>query len=218
VSIRDTFSEEELTAVREASRAAERRTGAEIVCVVVGRSDDYEQALAKGAALGALAGAAAAALWQLYGEAWLGSPAAWVALPTLAGAGLGLLAVLLSPALRRGLVREEVLARRVHARALEAFVEESLAATRERTGVLLFLGLFEHRVEVLCDRGVQERVPQGAWQGIVEALARGIREGRGGASLVEAVNASAEVLVRHGVARQADDVNELPDEPRVYEE
>ncbi len=218
MSIRDTFSEEELAAVREATRAAERRTGAEIVCVVVGRSDDYEQALAKGAALGALAGAAAAALWQLYSGTWLVSPAAWLALPTLAGAGRGLLAVLLWPALRRGLVPEEVLARRVHARALEAFVEQSLAATRERTGVLLFLGLFEHRVEVLCDRGVQERVPQGAWQEIVETLARGIRERRAGQALVEAVAASAELLERSGVARRTDDVNELPDEPRVYEE
>lgn len=218
VSVRDTFSEAELAAVREATGAAERRTGAEIVCVIVGRCDDYEQALAKGAALGALGGAAAASLWHLYSGAWLVAPVAWLALPPLAGAGLGLLAVLLWPALRRGLVRQEVLARRVHARALDTFVEESLAATRERTGVLLFLGLFEHRVEVLCDRGVQEKVPQEAWQGIVEALARGIRQGRGGAALVEAVEASAELLVRHGVARPADDVNELPDEPRVYDE
>ncbi len=218
VSIRDTFSEEELAAVREATRAAERRTSAEIVCVVVGRCDDYEQALAKGAALGALAGAAAASLWHLTSRAWLVGPAAWLALPALLGAGLGLAAVLLWPALRRGLVSQEVLARRVHARALEAFVEESMAVTRERMGVLLFLGLFEHRVEVLCDRGVQERVPQEAWQGVVEALARGIREDRAGAALVAAVEASAELLVRHGVARQAGDVNELPDEPRVYEE
>jgi putative membrane protein len=218
VSIRDTFSEPELEAVQEATRAAERRTGAEIVCVVVGRSDDYEQAFAISAALGALAGAAAAALWHLYGDGWLWSPAAWLALPALAGSGLGLLAVATIPALRRALVRAETLARRVRARALEAFVEEDLHATRDRTGVLLFLGLFEHRVEVLCDRGVEERVPQAAWQEIVDALTRGIREARAGAALVEAVEASADLLARHGVARRADDVNELRDEPRVYDD
>ncbi len=218
MSIRDTFTEEELAAVREATLAAERRTGGEIVCVLVGRCDDYEEALAKGAALGGLAGAAAAALWHLWAAPWLVSPVAWLALPTLLGAGLGLAAVLAAPALRRALVREDVLARRVRSRALQAFLDENLAATRDRSGVLIFLGLFEHRVEVLGDRGIGERVPYEEWRAIADRLAAGMRARGAGAALVEAVTASGELLARHGVVRRADDVDELSDEPRVFEE
>ncbi len=48
---------------------------------------------------------------------------------------------------------------RVERRAHAAFAESEVFATRARTGLLLLVALFEHRVEIVCDRGVEERVP-----------------------------------------------------------
>ena len=78
--------------------------------------------------------------------------ALWIALPPAAGAALGWLAALFLPDLRRALVPAEALAARVHQRATQAFVEEDVFRTRDRTGILIFISLFEHRVVVLADR------------------------------------------------------------------
>ncbi len=217
MTVRDVFDEEELAAVRAATKEAERRTGAELVCVIAARCDDYQGALAKGAALGAVGGAAAATLAHALRDTWLAAPAAWIGLPAVLGAGLGLLVALCVPAVRRALAGAEVLARRSRARALEAFLDEDLDATRDRTGVLVFLALFEHRLEILCDRGVRARVPEEAWQPIAEEAARGMRAGRPEPALCQAIAAAGELLARHGVERRADDVDELPDEPRIYD-
>ena len=40
--------------------------------------------------------------------------------------------------------------------AMAAFVEEEVFSTRDRTGILLFLSLFEHRVVVLGDSGINQ--------------------------------------------------------------
>ena len=62
-------------------------------------------------------------------------------------------------------------------RAAEAFVEERVFATEKRTGVLIFVALFEHRVVVLADEGIREQVPSDAWDGIARESRRGSERG-----------------------------------------
>lgn len=154
----------------------------------------------------------------MIGDAWLLTPALWVALPPTIGAALGMLAVLATPSWRRRLVGEKALERRVRARAAQAFLEERLFATRRRTGVLLFVALFERRVEVLCDEGVKGLVPETAWQEVADELARGLRTHQAGPALVAAVEKCGALLEAHGVERRPDDVDELPDRPRIVDE
>src|SRR5690606_1021582 len=151
------FTEADRQRIQEAVAAAEQRTAGEIVPYVVDRSDRYEVAMWRGAALaGLVATAVVLVVLQLYrgwGLAWLHD--AWGALLVvlLASVAGGLLAMSV-PALRRRLAGEEVMARHVHQRALQAFVEEEVFNTRDRTGILLFLSLFEHRIEVMGDAGI----------------------------------------------------------------
>ena len=61
---------------------------------------------------------------------------------------------------------------------MKAFVEEELFNTRDRTGILLFISKFEHRIEVLGDVGINEKVSAEDWVEIVDHIRAGIKHGR----------------------------------------
>jgi putative membrane protein len=119
------------------------------------------------------------------------------------------------PALRRLLAGEELIDRRVTQRALQAFIEEEVFATRERTGILIFLSLMEHEVRVLGDAGINARVAQAEWEEVVRLITQGMRRGRAAEGLVEAIAQCGALLERCGVARRADDTDELGNAPRT---
>jgi putative membrane protein len=218
LAVRDYFSDADLEAVRAATKEAERGTSGELVCVVVERSDRYDDARWRAAALGALAGGLLTAYGFYALEAW--SPWIWIwpaVIPLLGAAATWVLTVTM-PAIERELAGAEVLRQRVHDRAAAAFVSEQVFRTRGRTGVLVFLSLFERRVEILCDETIRNLVPASAWQDINSRLAAGIGEGRAGAALAEAVGACGRLLAEHGLGPEEDDRDELSDEVRIHEE
>jgi putative membrane protein len=121
------------------------------------------------------------------------------------------------PPLRRLLVPRDVLERRVAMRAEAAFLEEEVFDTRDRSGILIFLALFEHRAIVLGDSGINQVVPQAEWKSIVDDLIAGIRAGNAPGALVAAVERCGRLLEERGVRIRPDDQDELPDAPRVRE-
>ena len=80
--------------------------------------------------------------------------------------------------LKRWLIPRASIDRHVALRAEAAFLEEEVFDTRERTGIMLFLALFEHRALVLADEGINEHVDQSEWQEIVDHLVAGIKNGQ----------------------------------------
>ncbi len=214
---RDLFSDADLEAIRRATAEAEERTSGEIVTYVVGRVDDHDEARWKGAALGALGLALAAGLAHWLGGLWGGAGVLWIALPSLAGAAAGYLFAALVPGLERRLISDQDLERRVRVRAAAAFLEEEVFDTRERTGVLILIALFEHRAVILADSGIHGNVEPDVWSGLVDELIAGIRAGRAAEAMIEVVGRCGEILERGGVERRADDVDELADAPRVRE-
>lgn len=135
-------------------------------------------------------------------------------MPAAAGAAVGFLLASFVPAVKRWLAGDEMLDLRARQRAEMTFLEEEVFRTRDRTGILIFVSLFEHRVVVVGDGGINALVQPGQWDGIVAEVVAGIRAGRPGDALVAAIRQCGELLERHGVARRADDANELPDELR----
>lgn len=205
------FSESDLRRIEEAVRDAEARSRGEIVTAAVPASGRYAGAVWTGACLGSLTALLALVLVHWLGDLWgLGSPL-WALLAAGGGAVAGYLAVAASDALKRLLTSDEVMARQVDLAARAAFVDHEVFATRDRSGVLIFLSLLEHRVEVLADSGIDAHVEPGEWDGIVAGIVRGIREGRAADALVEAVGRCGEILDRRGLERRSDDVDELAD-------
>jgi putative membrane protein len=90
-----------------------------------------------------------------------------------------------------------------------AFLEHELFATRDRTGILVFVAAFERRVRILADSGIAAKVPQEVWDALAADLAAGIRAGKRAAALCAALERCG-ALVAEAFPRQADDTDELP--------
>ena len=216
--VEEFFTASDLKAIEAAVHEAEQRTAGEIVPCAVSHSDHYEAAAWKGATLGAFAAVAAAAAARYFGGFW-GAPAlAWIAVPPLIGGALGYAAAALVRPLRLALAGRANVDRRVHQRAAEAFLENEVFKTRERTGVLLFLSLYERRVVVLGDAGINAHVEQREWDGVVAGIVAGMGAHRPGEAFAGAIARCGELLERRGVALRADDADELPDQLRMREE
>jgi putative membrane protein len=211
------FSVADHEAVEAAVREAEATTSGEIVPYAVGRSDDYREAPWTAALLGALLAAAAAAALVELGDLWLAAPALWTAAAAAVGGAAGYGAAALLDPLARLLVTRSAMEAAVERRARAAFVDRQVFATRERTGILLFLSLFERRVVVLADAGIDARVAQGEWDEIASGIAAGIRAGRPGEAVAQGIRACGVLLANAGVTRRADDRDELGDELRAEE-
>jgi putative membrane protein len=201
--------------IADAAGRAEERTSGEIVPYLVAACDDYDGTCWKAGALGAMVLALVAGATHQLGGFWAGWSLAWISLPAVVGAAAGYVTARWVAPVRRWLVPSDVLELRVRRRAMTAFVEDEVFATRDRTGILLFVALFEHRVVVLGDEGINRAVDPGEWNGIVETLVDEIRAGRLVDGLVEAIEACGELLVRHQVDIRPDDIDELSNEPRI---
>jgi putative membrane protein len=201
----DLFDEQAVDAIEKAVQRAELCTSGEIVPLVTDRSDGYPGVRAAAAAVCAFAA----------GVVVLGSgidPWLWLPPAQLAGFAAGYALTGRREVLRR-LIPERVKDERVDRAAALAFLEHGLVETRERTGILIYISLLEHRVEVLADRGIHERVEAGTWDGVVRTVLSGIRTGRAEAGLVEAVRMCGDLLAAQFPPRD-DDTDELSNELR----
>jgi uncharacterized membrane protein len=97
-------------------------------------------------------------------------------------------------------------------RARELFAQYGVWNTEENTGVLIYVLLADHRVEVVADRGITARVPEITWQSVCRAMEAHFREGRFEEGAVAGIRAVSDELARHFPA-QGDNPNELPDQP-----
>jgi len=209
------FSEAHRRAIADAARSAEGTTSGEIVPFVVGVCDDYREVPWKAAVIGALIGGAGGVALHYLGGFWGGSLWQWVIAPMLAAAAAGVLSAQWSAGLRRFLIGDTVLDLRARRRAQAAFLDEEVFATRDRTGILVFVALFERRVVVMGDAGINRAVPDNAWTDVVADLVAGIRAGRPAEALEAAVVECGRLLTEHRLEIRPDDIDELPNELRL---
>ena len=198
------LGESDRAAVRAALLEAESRTAGEIVPVVLERSDSHPDARWI-VALGTL----------LLGTALLSSLLPWDAPPLLllCQVGLGALGWLLAwllPDLQRLVVSESRATHVAEEQAAQEFRRQELHHTRDASGVLLLVSLFERRVIVLGDAGIHARVGDAHWTATTEAVLDGVARGSLRDGLVAGIERCGAVLAAHFPARP-DDRNELPD-------
>jgi putative membrane protein len=213
VSVRasEFLGEAERRALEQAVAEQERRTGGEIVVAVVRACDEYGSA---GWRLGVALAAAAFLATGLFAP-----PLPWTAYLAVQAAALALgHALARLDGIRRLLVSDGLIERRVSERARRCFAEQGLVRTRSRTGILIFAALFEHRVVVLADEGIDRALGPGeSWQTVVDAAREGLRAGRAADGLAEAVRLCGDLLARH-LPALAEDRDELPNAVVVLEE
>ena len=204
------FTAEEREAVMAAVRAAESETSGEIVVYIAPASHSHPQAATIGGFLLGLPLALLAMPW-LGDFFWLGRQNVWIFLACLTLFYLPLrLLVARTSALKRLFLFAEQVEEEVGEAALSAFYSHKLDVTRERNGVLLFISVFERRVFILADKGVNDKIDPARWRGMVDSLITAIRRGDHGPAVCRTVADIGAVLREHFPPRP-DDQNELED-------
>lgn len=218
---------QDLDRIAGAVAQAEKATAGEIFCVLTPEVSDYRETPLVWAAATALVLPAAALfagfrpemLTRLFGGWSVGHASA------LDGAILSALSTYIAlqlvvfvvaalvvsiPTVRRALTPGSLKAARVKRAAMEQFLSHGLHLTRDRTGVLIFAALAEHRVEVIADEGIYQAAPNTVWDEVVADLVGGLKAGKVADGFVAAVARTGAILAAH-VPPRGDDRNELPD-------
>jgi putative membrane protein len=189
--------------VAQAIRAAEKITGAEIVCVLARRSSDDALAPALWAAFLALA-----APWPfILFSHW---PVRWIFALQI---GVFIVASMIFslPPFPTWLTPRPI--RRANARraAVEQFFTRGVVRTSNRAGVLIFASLAERYARIIADVGVADKIADAEWSGALDLMRGELRDGRIADAFVAAIEESARLLAQHIPPKER---GELPD--RLY--
>ena len=193
--------------------AIEARTGVQIATAIVGKSDTYLElpwkAFALGASLAAL-GLVAVDAWR---PQWTTASTAAAHATTMLGvaAASALLAIFVPPFARlflRANRAESEVAR--HAQSL--FLARELFRTRSRRAVLVFLSVFERRIEILPDTGLHDRVSEAEWHGVIARIAPHMRNASPARALQDGLAAVEALLASKAFVADGAVANELPDD------
>ena len=101
-------------------------------------------------------------------------------------------------------------------RAQEVFAQLRVWDTRANNGVLLYLLLADHRIEIVADRGFEGLVSPQQWRGACELIEERLRAGEPEAAVLRGVEAMSALIEAH-FPREAGyvDENELSDDPHL---
>jgi len=199
------FSAAENEEITRTIQEVELQTSGEVAVMVVEQSDSYPESRI-------LAGVIIGCLLALGVTDFLLDDSLWGFLPL--AATFSLLITRLAdylPPVKRFFVPAARLEEMVREQAVQGFFQQGLYKTREATGVLFFISLFERRVWVLADQGINEKISQESLQAYAADIAKGIKEGRSAEALCLEIRRAGKVLAQHFPVRD-DDINELPDQ------
>lgn len=196
------LSDDDRRWIEQAVADAERQTTCEFVTVIARASGDYLY----------VPTLIAAGLVFLISGLVLVLPVPVDVEQFYAGQVVGFIALALVfrwPPLKMRLVPRAIQRRQAHLLAHEQFLDLGLSSTMKRTGVMLFVSVAEHYVEIIVDRGIQVQVESTVWQRLVEEFVSSVRAGRVADGFVASIAAAAQVLSSPFPWRE-DDENELP--------
>jgi putative membrane protein len=200
------FDEDARKALTACVKEIETRTDAELVLVIRARSGSYRQADYLVGALLAIAGL----IFLLFSP--FNFHPNWVLIDVVLLFVVGAFLSSRSNAIRRISTRKKNRAELVRTSAAAMFYEAGIANTRSETGILVYLSLFERRLELLADRGVLTAMPAMEWNEALFELHEAGR--RGNAKLLEnALHSLSDLLAKY-LPATGENPNELADAPR----
>lgn len=97
-------------------------------------------------------------------------------------------------------------------RAMQVFGQLGVWDTAHNNGVLIYLLLADHVVEIVADRGIAARIEQSEWDAVCREMQGHYREGRFSEGSVAGVHGVGRLLSKHFPGRRPG-ANELPNQP-----
>ncbi|MBG07937.1 MAG: hypothetical protein CME68_04215 [Halobacteriovoraceae bacterium] len=196
------FSKEDQIKVEEAIKTVELTTSGEIVPAIFTQSDFYPASHFR---LSLFLGLLTPSIFLIFtGLIQTPTDVLWFQIPgIIVGYYLAYI-----PQLKRYFSTKAEKLEEVHQRALQAFFENNLHTTEGRTGILIMISVLEHRVEILADKGINDKVPQDTWNKILEPLVQSLKNDHLGEGLVHTIVECGKVLSLHFPIKEKDK-NEL---------
>ena len=193
----------------------ENGTGAEIMTVIAKQSDGYRYIPMLWAALIALSIPGLHFLYSaIVNDGWIypgtERPELVYLIQVLTFLGLGMLFQL--PAARLWMIPNVVKQQRAARHAHEQFFLQNLHQTVDRTGVLIFVSVAEHYVEIIVDSGIAEKIDNQHWQDSINTLIKDVKRGEIAQGFDHALDQCERVLSEHFPADTTitSNRNELP--------
>ena len=197
------LTDDEKRRLRARIEAAERQTRGELVTVIARESDAYPFVPLLWASVIALSLPPVILLADL-----------WIDLATVSLIQLAAFLVLALlfrwRPVKMWLVPKATKLRRAGRAAREQFLAQGVHNTSDRCGVLIYVSVGEHYVEILADRAINAKVAQAEWDAIVAAFVASVKQGEVAAGFDQAVDACGALLAKHFPAAPGER-NELPD-------
>lgn len=196
------LDEADKSRIEEAIRQAETKSSGEFVTVIAAKSSDYLYlpTLAAAGIVLLLSGLILLLPFEPRIDLFYAGQVAAFILLTLAFRW---------PPLKMALVPRSLQEERARRHAHQLFLDLGLSSTKDRTGVLLFVSVAEHYVEIIADRGIQEHADPAVWDRIVVNFTTKVRAGRVADGFIDAIAACTEVMAEHHPWHPGD-INELP--------
>ena len=191
------LSDKDRHRIDEHIHQAEKNTIGEIVVMVVSDSYHYPMADVVGGAIFAVP-LALILLPYIGGLLWAGMDNVWIF--------IGLFVILFAIFshiikrihwLKRLFISTSELKTEVKEATEKEFFSQGLYRTREETGILIFISVFERQVWVLADRGINEKLPSDTWQDVVKLIVDGIKERRQVDAICQAIDQIGQILKKH---------------------
>ena len=99
-------------------------------------------------------------------------------------------------------------------RAVEVFSQLRVWDTQHNSGVLIYVQLVDHDIEIVADRGINAKVKQSEWDAICRHMETAFRAGRFETGILEGIREITALLATHFPPRDLNP-DELPDRPIV---
>jgi uncharacterized membrane protein len=97
-------------------------------------------------------------------------------------------------------------------RAIALFADYGIWDTEDNCGVLIYVNLADHKVDIVADRGIDRRIDAATWQAVCATMTRGFAQGDFHGATLGAIAQVNDLLRQHFPSNGARP-NELPDRP-----
>jgi putative membrane protein len=219
------FSPEQKKTIEAAVSDAEKNTFGEIVPVVATMSGRYDRAEDTFGIIFALICLSLAwTYWRQIvsvGNDWCNGLESNLSLLAVIGIFviglmLGTLLATIFPLLCLPFIPKKEMRQEVERSAAEAFQKYRVRGTKGATGILIYVSLYEHRVVVLGDSAIRDKLAPEVWNDICQAAIQSIKRRALAEGLIDAIRLSGKLLAEHFPVMQGDR-NELGNELRLID-
>lgn len=206
--VKQFLSDDQRARVTAAVEKAEKLTAGEIVVMFISASYHYPMANVIGATTFAIP-LALIFTPVIGGWLWIGNQNMWLFLGLFTALFILFHEVIKRTLwLKRHFISHKEIDAEVGEAAVTHFFNHGLYRTRDKTGVLVLISVFERRVRVLADEGINAKVPEGQWDNIVKRITDGIKQKHAPDAICAAVEKIGELLKTHFPVKP-DDIDEL---------